>query len=364
MNIGFIYTKFHPVTSSASVHGYQLVKGFRENGHTVYTIGVGKNDYSIDYPKSILGLIKFISKIDIVYIRINPWLVNDWFTLIKILTFGKVKVVWEINAPVEEVLSGHGGNPSPSILKWVNKQNRKRKFLSKFCDLSISVSEVLKNYSLTELKIKNSQYVPNGSDPDLFYPREKDSNNPLFSILKDKFVVVWAGNAETKWQGLDLIYEAAKYFNEHNKDVYFLIISNVSAYNTVVLPNVLSISEVNYKILPEFLSYGDVALCVYKDYDWCKYGFYNSPLKMFDYMSMGLPIIGSKIGQIKEVLSNKSSCTLINYNKDELIESIKKMKYSCLEYKNFGIELREELVDKYTWKKTANSIGIFFEQLN
>lgn len=354
MNIGLIYTKFYPLTSSASVHGYQLVSNFRKLEHQVNTIGIGTNNLTKDYPKGLKGILDFYRESDVIYIRINPWLKNDWLTLAKIMSLGKKKIVWEVNTPCEEILANYEiGKVPDSVNKWVEGQNKKRKWLARFCDLSISVSEPLKKDMQDRFKIQNSHYIPNGSDPELFQPKKKNENNPLASVLAGKFVVVWAGNAAFKWQGTSLIGEVATRMQALDKEVVFLYISNVSIYNQTILPNIISLGEINYLKLPEFLNFADVALCLYSNYEWSPIGFYNSPLKMYDYMAMALPVIGSNIGQIAEVIEEGKNGFLTDNKVDDIVEKLLFLKSNPLIRKQVGKAARKTIETKYNWLETV-----------
>ncbi|WP_017729794.1 glycosyltransferase [Nafulsella turpanensis] len=364
MNIGLIYTKFYPLTSSASVHGYQLVTNFKKLGYQVNTIGVGKNELTRDFPKSPSGIVNFYNNSDVIYIRLNPWLKNDWFTLIKLLSLGKKKIVWEVNSPSEEALANYDPSRIPlSVKKWVKTQNNKRKSLAKLCDLSISVSEALQKDMKERFKVQNSHYIPNGSDPELFKPKVKDENNPLAGMTAGKFVVVWAGNAAFKWQGTSLIGEVAAKMKGIDRDVVFLYISNVSIYNQVVLPNLISLGEINYLKLPDFLNFADVALCLYNRFNWSPIGFYNSPLKMYDFMAMELPIIGTNMGQIAEVIEDGKNGFLTSNSVNEIIEQILFLKNNAEEREQIGKAARNAIISKYNWKETARRTIQLIEDL-
>lgn len=362
MRIGIIYTKIFPLSSSASVHGYYLFAGLKELGHEIHSFGIGANPITIDHGKSVKGLLSFIRNIDVLYIRINPWLWNDWFSLIKILTFGRVKVFWEINAPVEEVLVAYKKQVPGKIKSWIRKQNFKRKTLSHLCDGVVSVSSKLFEYIQEKGYSKNQIYLSNASDPELFRKRADSKENPLHEICKGKFVVTWAGNNALSWQGTNLIIEVAERMQIENPDVVFVTFGSRSLYNDKILPNLYSFNEVRHDILPEFLSYAHVGLCLYNDYDWCPYGFYGSPLKLFDYMSMELVVISSGMGQINEIVQEKKNGFLTNNAVDEIIDLIKYSKDNFENLYSLRKQARQDILDQYNWKLVASQTAEFLKK--
>ena len=83
-----------------------------------------------------------------------------------------------------------------------------------------------------------------------------------------------------------------------------------------------------------------------------------SPLKVFEYMAAGKPIICSEIEVLKEVLQNKENCLLCHpENVNEWIDAIQLLRdnhdLANLITKNALIDLNT----KYSWKKRAENIS-------
>lgn len=363
MKVGVIYTKFYPLGSSASAHGYYLFSNLKNMGHELHTLGMGPNEITTDHPKSIKGLWQFFRSIEVIYIRINPWLWNDWFSLLKLLSFGRIRVIWEVNAPVEEVLGGWGENAPAGVLKWIRRQNFKRKLLSRFCDGTISVSTALQQYCEKQLLAGKNTTIPNGSAYRFFKrsPLAGLKSYPLQEICKDKFVVVWAGNNAFAWQGTNIMMDVAARMAEEDKDVVFITFSNLSVYNDRVLPNVYSFGEVRSNLLPGFLSFAHVGLCLYKDYSWSPIGFYNSPLKLYDYLSMELIVIGTKMGQIADVLEDGRTGFFTSNDVDDVISKIRHARDAYPSLEPMRAAARQLVVEKYNWENVAGETGKFIE---
>ncbi len=362
MKIGIIYTRFYPLSSSASVHGYYLFRALKEQSAELHSFGIGPNSITTDHPRSIKGLIQFIRAIDVVYIRVNPWLWNDWFSLLKFLSFGRIKVIWELNAPIEEVLVAYPQTVPPKIKRWISFQNLKRKWLAKLCDGCVAVSSTLGNYARNELNIKHVSVIPNAADPLNFQRKQASPDNPLSTIVKNKFVVSWAGNGAITWQGTNMMMQLAAHFAKTDPDILFLVFSNRSVYNQHLLPNVLSLGEVSHDKLPEFLQLSHVGLCLYNNYDWCKYGFYGSSLKLFDYLSLELIVLANNMGQLAELIKDGLNGFIVENKLEELIQKIEYCKTNYNQLTDLRKNARQLILDEYNWQAVGKKTLDFIHQ--
>ncbi|MDP3003901.1 MAG: glycosyltransferase family 4 protein [Candidatus Azambacteria bacterium] len=90
------------------------------------------------------------------------------------------------------------------------------------------------------------------------------------------------------------------------------------------------------------------------------YAFYASPLKMFEYMASGRPIIASDLPALREVLNDKSSLFFKPESAEDLARAIKMLKASQM----LGYHLsRQALADvkQYTWENRVRKILEFIK---
>jgi glycosyltransferase involved in cell wall biosynthesis len=346
MNIAYIHGFKFPPKSGGSVHAFQLTSNFIKKGNIV-----NSRRFCVKRPKSIMDLMGAINKSDVLLIRTDGSTHNENLSIFKLLN-KKIPIIWEVNAPLEEklVLGSRRNNFRNSNLHY---ENFKRKALARFTDSAVCVSKEMMNYSQKYLKLENSFLVPNGSDPEMFSPDKRLDN--LFPGYEDYFKILWAGSAKYPWQGLQIIPQLASRFID--KKVIFIIITDKnhlsSDFNT---GNFLIINEIPYLRLPEYLASVDMALCLYNDIPWSKWGFHFSPLKLFDYMSSGLPVIATGLGQIKEVISPGKN-GLLTYNEiDDIVEKIMFFKNNPAEAKKIGNNARKTIVEYYNWERAAEDI--------
>ena len=86
------------------------------------------------------------------------------------------------------------------------------------------------------------------------------------------------------------------------------------------------------------------------------YSYYMSPLKLFEYMAGGVPILTTDLPSIREVLKHRETAWLVQPgNPADLAESIKHLiNNSCL--KNRLSSAACKAVSKHTWQQRASTI--------
>jgi glycosyltransferase involved in cell wall biosynthesis len=270
---------------------------------------------------------------------------KEKFTLLSIMRARKTPVIWLLNAPTEESL----------FIPWYNKRNLsydilKRKFLAKFVDCAICVSEAIKQYATEELQIYNTIVITNGSDPSLFRPQKK-----VIYFNPKCFKVVWTGGGRYSWQGIDIIIELAKQFKTIDKNILFIIVTDESWVQIPVLENLIVLRSVDYFDLPMILNNADVLLCPYHSQSG-RYGFYNSSMKLFDYMAMAKPIIASDMGQIAFIIRDHRNGLLTNNKTEDLIHKILFFKENRRLGNAMGKRAREDVIATYNWDHIVKNI--------
>jgi len=348
MNIGFFYLPTYPPTSGYSPHGYHLIKNFVRRNHVILScIGDGNPD-CVNYPRGKWGALQVAGKADILYIRVLCASPLEKATLLKLVKPYSLPVIWEVNAPVEEL---RALMPRDALIEEkISRENRKRKFLSRFVNAAIGVSDVLKDYCQGYLGIKRSFSIPNGSDPELFDPEK--AQKTVLDKFPHLYKVLWAGDALNPWQGVDIILEVARRMAQIDKDIIFIFLTR-SDYPFPLLENIMVLKEISYLKLPHYLSSSDLCLCLYNEYNWLEYGFYGSSLKLFDYMAAAKPVIASDMGQISQVIKNGVNGFLTSNKIDDIVDRILWLKNNRQRGEEVGREARKEVIRYYNWNRVA-----------
>ena len=85
--------------------------------------------------------------------------------------------------------------------------------------------------------------------------------------------------------------------------------------------------------------------------------FFGSPTKLFEYMAMGKGIIGSRLGQIGEVLANEETALLVEPgDAGQLADAILCLGRSRELRESLGAAARQVAVERHTWKHNAGRV--------
>lgn len=316
------------------VHVTQIANILLKHKHALYTNLPNESEQFIRLNKD--ELFDRGNEIEAFYIRIHGSSWNDELTLLRQAN-NAAPCVWEINAPLEE-LRTRGITENE-----LHKLNIRRKQLAKMVDAALCVSTEMEEYAKNYLGINNSITVPNGSDPEMFKPEKREPD--LYK--ENKFKVLWSGSTEYKWQGHNIVEELAKKLKEIDEQILLILTAEGESNN-----NILYLGRVPYQSMPAYMASADVGLCIYNKIDYYP-RFYFSPLKLFDYMASGLPIIGDSIGQIKYILEENRNGLLTNGSIDDIVEKINYLKNHQAISSDMGMRSREAVVKKYNWERVT-----------
>jgi glycosyltransferase involved in cell wall biosynthesis len=272
----------------------------------------------------------------------------------------KIPYVLEVNAPlIHEV-----GKDFPPIFHKFEKLVQKKLFGG--ADRIITVSNTLKNYltnyGVAEEKIR---VVPNGVNEKVFHPNVSGEIIKKKLNLEDKQIVCFAGSLHQKWQGIDDLLRSAKIISSKKPSIKFIIVGGEGADVEILKKNapdnVIFTGRVNHKEIPSYLAAADILIAPYNVEN---NFFYNSPIKLFEYMAMGKPIIASNLGQIRDVIEDGRT-GLLNEpgNYEELAENILILLENEKLRKELGLNARKEVEKKYTWEQNVRQIISIYEEI-
>jgi glycosyltransferase involved in cell wall biosynthesis len=363
MKIGYVYDMHaYPTKGGNHRHAFELIDGFCERGHTVKVFDDPTMPKVRSFEKSELKL--FLSDIDVLYIRIDGRSVKAQTSCELVMSQcpASVPIVWEINAPANESLafSWLGGKTDSRVeplwkrlkrfihaskkLPAIFFEERTRKRLASNVDAAICVSSALVNYAKNGLGIAQSICMPNGGP---LIPREEIELRRKSSI-KNEFTVFYSGSAIYPWQGLDLLVSVAQLAQAENLPIRFVLAVNQAA--DLNYPSNLTILEGlgRDQILNEICT-SDLCVSIHPEYPWSKWGFHNSPMKLFEYMGCATASLVSDHGQMNDLIDDGKNGYLTSNEPSAILKKIIEIKNNGDERARVGDAGYELIQSKMNW---------------
>ena len=188
----------------------------------------------------------------------------------------------------------------------------------------------------------------------------KEECRRRLALPPDKKIILYTGSFFThKWKGVNVLLGAARYFSPEY--LFVFVGGNEQEVESVkkerVGNNLLFVGQKLHKEIPYYLKAADALVLPNKEGD-IHSEKYTSPLKLFEYMAAGRPIVASDLPAIKEVLNADNSVLVIPSSPAELAKGIDKILRDGVLSDKIS---RQALLDvqQYTWKKRAERITEF-----
>lgn len=227
------------------------------------------------------------------------------------------------------------------------------------CDVLVCVSEELKNIIVDYTNIDPNKVivVPNGVDIDNYNPQKY---KPI--RLFEGFNIGFVGSL-IKWQAIDLLIYAVKDLREQGYPINVTIVGDgpqkeewenlskeIGVANYIKFTGRVPPTEV-----PKYIKGFDIC---YSGQLPLKIGvMYLSPLKLYEYMSMGKPVIASSFSDAKSLIEGKDTGYLFEPgNLEDLKNKIIKAYSEKEMFSEMGKKAREEIVLNHSWEKRVEKM--------
>ncbi len=214
--------------------------------------------------------------------------------------------------------------------------------------------------------------APDGVDIEKFKVQSsKLKTREKLNLPQDKKIVLYTGHLY-EWKGADVLLDTAKFFLN---ELLFVFVGGAEKdvknfkQKAEALNNVLIVGHQPHQEIPLWLKAADVLVLPNSAKEKISQ-FYTSPLKLFEYMASGIPIVASDLPSIREILNDPSvdsgqgNAILIEPdNPQSLADGIMKI----LKNLDFSDKISRQAysdVQNYTWEKRADRIINFINNKN
>lgn len=235
-------------------------------------------------------------------------------------------------------------------------------YLVKKVDKLVVISHGLEE-DLIKLGVEPQKILvaPDGVDIEQFNVADSQAEcRKKLHLPLDKKIAVYAGHLYP-WKGVFTVLEAAKYLPE----VLFVFVGgtkdDLHSFQAKVaqagLPNILITGHKKNEEIPYYLKAADILLLPNSAGEKIS-SRYTSPLKLFEYMASGVPMVASDLPSLREILNEDNAILVKPDNAEDLAGGINQV----LQNKEFVDKIAKKSqqdVLEHSWKERAKQIKDF-----
>jgi len=231
-----------------------------------------------------------------------------------------------------------------------------------FCKKIVVISGVQKSI-LVRMGYPESKIavIPDAGDEKISYVKGGVELREKLGLPEDKIIVAYSGQL-SEWKRPEFILEAAGYLRDRD-DIVFLFLGGVGrdlermkekAGELGLGEKVIFKGFVNPSIVPLYLKSSDILV----HYSASRGDMASlSPLKLFEYMLAGKPIVAPDYPYVREVVSDGVEAKLFSYDSPrELAEAILYLLEHRSEARKMAERARKKALSRYTYGARAEKI--------
>lgn len=375
MRIAVITTSQVPSISANSIQVMKVCQSYCQLGHDVTLIIPGTKTVGWDEISTNFGI---QTKFDIKYIPTLKVFRRYDFTLMTalIIFFNHFDLVHTWLPQIANIagilgkpyfIELHGmptGKIGPKLYKDIIFSKHKKRFLC----ITYALKVMYENQYNFKFKDSEIQIAPNGVVLEPYNNGQEISEIRNNLGIENRFTVVYTGHLY-QGRGMDLLVRLAQAL----PNIQFLWVGGkddeVNRWREFILENgiknIVLTGFVGNKKIPAYQLSGDILVMPYENtisgssggnsVDFC------SPMKMFEYMAAGKPIITSDLPILHEVLNEKNAIFCEYNNIDQWVVAINLIKENPDLGRRLGKQARMD-VEKYSWIERAKKSLYRFPQ--
>ena len=233
-----------------------------------------------------------------------------------------------------------------------------------FSDRIIAVTPGIKASLESTYRIPGEKItvVPNGANTSLFKPLEQDECRKDLGLDTEAPYVCFVGNL-APWQGVEYLVKAAPLILTRHPDCRFLIVGDGVMKNELLnLSRELGVEDrfiftgvVPYDRVPVYINASNICAAPFILARNAKIGL--SPLKLYEYMACGKPVVASAISGVADALeASKGGLSVPPENPEALAEAVSKLLENKDLRTNMGSKGLSYVTENYSWYSVAKQV--------
>lgn len=267
--------------------------------------------------------------------------------------------ILEVNAPLIEEQKKHRELPLEDEAQAVAE------YVFSNADAMVAVSPGVKHYLETFEKAKGKVHViANGVDLVRFAPAAEENAkrlNTAVDLGEMNIPVVGFLGTLKPWHGVSVLVQAWSILRKRGYNTRLLIVGDGPQYE-LLNDEITKLGLAEYvqftgAILPEdvpqLLAKMDVAVAPYPYME----QFYFSPLKIYEYMAAGLPIISTRVGHLETVVDDNHNGLLVEPdNPEKMADVIAQLFTDPVKAQKLGMMARLTAEQQHSWLSVVDRI--------
>ncbi|MFQ5667445.1 MAG: glycosyltransferase family 4 protein [Candidatus Binatia bacterium] len=286
-------------------------------------------------------------RVDAVYERYSLW----GYAAAGFACAARLPYLLEVNAPLRQEQRRYRVLENASAAKTIES------YLFRMADYVLVPSTQLRTYVTSRgAPPHRVRVVPNAADPARFRRSAPSAARPKGA----EFVVGFVGSLKP-WHGLDVLVRTFRRLHRLSPAYRLLIGGEGPLRNELgrtlrrygLQDAVTFCGEVNHEQVPALLARMHVAVAPYPRVA----GFYFSPIKVFEYMAAGVPVVASDIGQLGEVLEHRKTALLHRPGAvDQMVAHIERLRRHPALAAQLARQARRLVCRRFTWQRNAGRV--------
>ncbi len=300
-------------------------------------------------PLMLMYGLRYANRSDIVFAH-GPTVVSGFPAMILAKMFRKPLVVDHMDI-----------NDAPSFIY---------NFVLKNSTFILAISHYLENEA-KEKGCRNVVYIPNSVDTDYFI-RDVSVGRRIRKELGigDNEIVVGYTGSFWNVHGVSILLKTFSRLVKRHANIRLMVVGgeiSAASDNVPLLIEKLALEEKvsvippqPYESVPGYLSACDIACAPIID---CEETRAAMPIKIYEYMSMGLPVVASAVGGISNLIKNGVNGFLVMpADEIDLEKTLEYVAQNLESAKEVGKRARKEVVSNYSQRAAMEKVGEIFER--
>lgn len=233
----------------------------------------------------------------------------------------------------------------------------------RLADKIVVVSSYLKDYLVARGVLAEKICVnQNGVNPKLFACQataEKSAQRRRLGIPEDAFVLGYVGGMEPFRRLKEVVERFAQMRHQGHHNLYLLLVGDgedmpqvkaaIADHHPILSGWVQCLGWQPYEQVPTIISSFDIAIMPFTNP-------YCSPLKLFEYLAMGVPTVGPDTPAVREVAVDGVHLRLVKQDGSNFTQVITELKNSPAIRQQIATQGQRWVLENHTWEKNAERV--------